>query len=241
VSAGLTTTTFATCRFRISAIAHALPVTSSATRSAGPRLAANQLELLRHRLDPPRRANRASLHDRDLTELQVHVQTDRPSERLHLILQSVALDYRRTSGTTTKTDTRSQRNRASRRGGHRKCPSSKLIVQKLPARLRSPRRPLSRSTDPKIEPGQQPSMLQFHAPKRSCLLSLVQHARFRALAAAEGHRRAVSLWHSMPSGSRRTRASTLEAQSGSARTAPHRQRRTIRGPLSTKSRPADPQ
>ena len=41
VSDGLTTSTCATCDSRMRAISHALPVTSSATRSSGPRLPAN--------------------------------------------------------------------------------------------------------------------------------------------------------------------------------------------------------
>jgi hypothetical protein len=41
VSDGLTTSTCATCGSMMRAISHAFPHTSSATRSSGPRLAAN--------------------------------------------------------------------------------------------------------------------------------------------------------------------------------------------------------
>src|SRR3954453_5057894 len=38
-----------------------------------------QLEHLRRRLDPPRRSHQTLLTDRDLTEIAVHVQPDRPA------------------------------------------------------------------------------------------------------------------------------------------------------------------
>jgi hypothetical protein len=52
-------------------------------RAQAPR---EQLERLRGRLDPTRRAHRAVLRDRDLTEIAVHVQPDRPADRSHHIL-----------------------------------------------------------------------------------------------------------------------------------------------------------
>ena len=48
-----------------------------------------QLQLLRRSLDPARRAHSPRLDDRDLAELQVHVQPDRSPERLHLVLLRV--------------------------------------------------------------------------------------------------------------------------------------------------------
>jgi hypothetical protein len=58
-------------------ISHALPVTSSATRSSLPRLWAKSSIPLRPRLDPPRGADLSSLADRHLAELEVHVQPNR--------------------------------------------------------------------------------------------------------------------------------------------------------------------
>ena len=79
---GLTTSTCATCGSRIRAISHAFPVTSSATRSSGPRLRGEQLDLLGLGLDPTSRANLTILDDRDLTEIQMHIQPDRSHHNL---------------------------------------------------------------------------------------------------------------------------------------------------------------
>jgi hypothetical protein len=43
----------------------------------GPKTPGKQLDLLRLGIDPASRANPAILHDRDLTEIQVHIQPDR--------------------------------------------------------------------------------------------------------------------------------------------------------------------
>ena len=116
VSLGETTITLATCASRIRAIAHALPVTSNATQSLASRLCANNSNVSGPRLDPARRAQPALLDDRHLTEVAMDVQRYRshPSS-------SPSIDVGRTGGQTTSTDPRSQRNQASRRGGHRKA------------------------------------------------------------------------------------------------------------------------
>ena len=78
-------------------------------------------------------------------------------------------------------------------------PSSKLIVQRRPAQLRSPRRPPSRSADLRAGPGQQPSRPQFHTPRSGSGRGVAPHAaggtRVRrpewapgGLRAASGHR-----------------------------------------------------
>jgi len=72
-----------------------------------------QLEFLRTRLDPARRAQPAAFDDRHLAEVTVNIQR----HRSHLVLLAVD-DIGRTGGQTTSTDPRSQRNQASRRGGH---------------------------------------------------------------------------------------------------------------------------
>ena len=45
-----------------------------------------QLQALRRRVDPTRGAHLAVLRDRDLTEIAVYVQPDRPTDRSHLVL-----------------------------------------------------------------------------------------------------------------------------------------------------------
>jgi hypothetical protein len=167
VSAGLTTTTWAMCGSRIRAISHALPVTSNATRSVGARLCANS-------------SSASGVVAIRPAERSAPLSTIATSQKSRCTSSPIALPTAltsspsarptkwRTSGQTTTTDTCSRHIRASRRGGHRVSPSSKLIVHKRPAQLRSPRKPLSRSTDRKAGPGQQPSKTQFHAP--SCAL-----------------------------------------------------------------------
>ena len=72
-----------------------------------------QLQRVGPSLDPARRPQPALRHDRDLAEVAMNIHSDRS----HLALLIVD-DSRRTGGQTTSTDPRSQRNRASRRGGH---------------------------------------------------------------------------------------------------------------------------
>lgn len=72
-----------------------------------------QLKRLRPRRDATPGTQLAVGDDRDLAEIAVHIQRDCS----HPILPAV-VDTRRTGGQTTSTDPRSQRNRASRRGGH---------------------------------------------------------------------------------------------------------------------------
>jgi hypothetical protein len=45
-----------------------------------------QLNLLRLGVDPPSGANLTILNDRDLTEIQVHIQRDRPPDYRHPVL-----------------------------------------------------------------------------------------------------------------------------------------------------------
>jgi hypothetical protein len=78
VSAGLTTITRATCGSMIRAISHAPPVTSNATRSSGPRLPANNSNAAGVVSIRPFGADLAVLCDRDLTEVTMHIQPDRP-------------------------------------------------------------------------------------------------------------------------------------------------------------------
>jgi len=72
-----------------------------------------QLERLGLRLDPAARAQLTLFDDRHLAEVTVNIQR----HCSHLVLLAVD-DTGRTGGQTTSTDPRSQRNRASRRGGH---------------------------------------------------------------------------------------------------------------------------
>jgi hypothetical protein len=72
-----------------------------------------QLELVGLGLDAPGRPQSALSDDRHLAKIAVDVQRDRS----HLVLL-VVVDSGRTGGQTTSTDPRSQRNRASRTGGH---------------------------------------------------------------------------------------------------------------------------
>jgi hypothetical protein len=72
--------------------------------------------------------------------------------RSHLVL-ALSTTNGRTAGQTTSTDPRSQRNRASRRGGHQKPGSNSPIVQNGVPNLRAPRSPSSRSAEPKPAAG----------------------------------------------------------------------------------------
>jgi hypothetical protein len=73
VSDGLTTRTCATCGSIIRAISHAFPVTSSATRSSGPRLPANNSICSGVVLIRPAERSSPSSDQRDLTEIEMHV------------------------------------------------------------------------------------------------------------------------------------------------------------------------
>jgi hypothetical protein len=75
-----------------------------------------ELELLGLGRDPPRRLDLTPFGDRHLTEIDVDVQGDVS----HLPLLSLTVG--RTRGQTTSTHSRSERNRMSRRGGHRTKP-----------------------------------------------------------------------------------------------------------------------
>ena len=86
------------------------PARPSRARS---RLCANSSSASGRGLDPAGRAQPALRDDRHLAEVAVDIQR----YRSHLVLLAVATDGR-TGGQTTSTDPRSQRNRASRRGGH---------------------------------------------------------------------------------------------------------------------------
>ena len=79
---GLTTITRATRGSRSRRICE-LPVTSNATRSAANKLSRQHFQRLRRRRNPTRRTNLPDLADRDLTQIQAHVQPDRSTNRLH--------------------------------------------------------------------------------------------------------------------------------------------------------------
>jgi hypothetical protein len=114
--------------------------------------AREQLQPLRRRLDPPKRADLPGLHDRDLAKVAVNIQPDRshPDPPRHHRTK------REPGGQTTQTDSRSQRTRVSRRGGKENFgPSAHQPMHGLP-NLRSPREPLSRSADHKPPTGQRP-------------------------------------------------------------------------------------
>ena len=138
VSLGETTITRATCGSMIRAIAHALPVTSNATRSRGSRLCANSSSA----------SGRVAIRPAERSRPSARIAT---SQKSRWTSSATALTSpprcrrrkRRTGGQTTSTDPRSQRNRASRRGGHRKAraptrPSSKTACPTCVL----PRRPL---------------------------------------------------------------------------------------------------
>jgi len=84
-----------------------------------------QLQPLRRGRDPSARAKLTILDERDLTEIEMNVQRDRPHH--HRLPHSARQDGRR-GGQTTPTDPRSRRNRTSRSGGHRKARAQTPIV-----------------------------------------------------------------------------------------------------------------
>ena len=134
VSAGLTTTTRATCGSRIRAISHALPVTSNATRSLGARLCANSSS--RSGVVAIRPAERTAPPSQIATSQKSRCTSNPIALPTAPTSPSSLVNEWRTSGRTTTTDACSRHIRASRRGGHRNSPSSKLIVQNgLPNRV----------------------------------------------------------------------------------------------------------
>jgi hypothetical protein len=149
VSLGETTITRATCGSRIAAIAHALPVTSNATWSRGSRLCANSSSACGVVAIRPAERNRPSA-------------TIATSQKSRCTSRATALTSpphyrwasRRTGGQTTSTDPRSQRNRASRRGGHRKARAQLAHRPKRPAQPAfSHEGPSSQSVEPKPAAG----------------------------------------------------------------------------------------
>ena len=153
VSLGETTTTRATCGSMIRAISHALPVTSNTTRSSAAQALREQLQHLRPRRDPPRGPHLAlprrsrSHRNRDARP------TRSPSPSLP---SSTSPTTRENRGQTTPTHPRSQRNRVSRRGGHRKARALRPIDERRPAHVAFSRRPLIQCPDRNPRPGRRP-------------------------------------------------------------------------------------
>ena len=120
-----------------------------------------QLKTLGRGLDPPGRADAPALADRDLAEIQMHVQPDSS----HLHHPSCRSTRRRTGGQTTSTDPRSKRTWTSRRGGQRKArarsPSRK---NGLPS-LRSPKGPCPSHPDPTGRALRQQPQRRFSCPE----------------------------------------------------------------------------
>ena len=147
---------------RSAACSQALPVTSSATRSAAPRLCTNSSSC--SGLVSIRRAERTSPSSAIATS-QNSRWTSNPIARACSSFRSLG---GRTDGQTTSTHSRSQRNRTSRRGGHRKAraPTRPSSSKNRPAQPRSPEGPCP--TPPTISPDPDVSPQgAFHAAKRS--------------------------------------------------------------------------
>ncbi len=153
VSCGLTTTTRATWGSMMRAISHAPPVTSTTTRSCGPRLPAKSSSDSGVVSIRPGGSDLPVLDDRDLTEATVNIQTDR--SHLLLLLLWLLLGENRwandsdgfvLSAPPGKSQGRPPKSRA-------RSPSTRTG---LPS-LRSPRRPLSRSAERRSGPRRQPS------------------------------------------------------------------------------------
>ena len=160
MSLGETTITRATCGSRIRAIAHALPVTSNATQSRGSRLCANSSSASGRGWIRPAERSRPSA-------TIATSQKSRCTSSASALTSSSSLSTTkgRTGGQTTSTDPRSRRNRASRRGGHRKArarsPSPKRPAQ--PAFSQKAPRPSRPNLDRRPDTTG-PSREQFHAP-----------------------------------------------------------------------------
>ena len=93
-----------------------------------------RLERLRRHRHPTRRAHHPVLADRDLTEITVQVQADRPTDPSHQRLHDQSPPSRvdahgRSSGRTTQTDTCSRHNPGESQGRPPKSPGSQPIVQ----------------------------------------------------------------------------------------------------------------
>jgi hypothetical protein len=137
-----------------------------------------QLKRLRCGRDPPRRRSRPS-SARIATS-----QKSRCTSSATALTSSSSLSATngRTGGQTTSTDPRSQRNRASRRGGHRNCrsrsPSSKTARQTCVL----PESPLSQSAEPKPAAGhhQGPRENSFMPRDRRRTMLASRTAGFRA-------------------------------------------------------------
>ena len=137
VTAGVTTTTRATCGSRIRAISHALPVTSNATQSSRPGSARTaQAPPAASRSGPPSAPSRPP-RSRPRRSRDAHPDPIALTTATLLALD----DAGEPGGQTTPTDPRSQRNRASRRGGHRKSRARSPSSQNGLPNLRSPRGP----------------------------------------------------------------------------------------------------
>ena len=130
-------------RSRIRAIAHALPVTSNATQSRASRLWANSSSASGRVWIRPAERSRPSA---TIATSQKSRWTSSATALTRFLLALV--DSGRTGGQTTSTDPRSQRNQASRRGGHRKArarsPSRKAacptcVLPKAPVPVTEPK------------------------------------------------------------------------------------------------------
>ena len=139
----------------------ALPSTSNATRSSAQALR-KQLQPLRRGRDPTGRTHATVLDDRDLAEIQVHIQPDRPPHRSPPRLRTLTAGE--PAGKRHRRDTRSRHNRASRRGGHRKArarsPSSKTACPTCVL----PESPCPGRPTVTAEPRTAALKRQFHAP-----------------------------------------------------------------------------
>src|SRR5436305_15133530 len=91
------------------------------------------------------RADPAVLADRDLAEIEMHIQTDEPQTALPSLDATVIWE---TGGRTTRTDSCSRHNRASRRGGHRGFVGLAAHLKHGLPSLRSPKSPIARCTGP---------------------------------------------------------------------------------------------
>ena len=174
VSPGLTTTTLATGGSRIATIAHAPPDTSNATRSSGPRLAAS-ISSASGELST-RSAERTLPSSQIATSQKSRCTSNPIALPSALTHTSSSIDIGENSGQTTTTDTRSQRTRASRRGGHRITTGSQPIVQTgppttFPKKAPQPRSPLT------TRPGKDFLSTDFHAPSTKRVASRAERAR----------------------------------------------------------------
>ena len=113
------------------------PMTSSATRSSRVKARAEQLQLLGRRIDPARRAHLTVLGDRDLTEIAMHIQPDRSTDRSHLVLLWLLNSREKQRANDTDGFALTAQPGKSQ-GRPLKSPGSKPIVQNGLPTLRSP-------------------------------------------------------------------------------------------------------